>query len=188
MSVLASELHLKSVVFHTEVQRNLPIRYDHIWSIWPRTAPHSRALHYTQPIIMLINAPIATKWMTMMKMLHLKINRLLCLKMFLLNYPLTNLKSVSGKCRGEGLYRFTCVLDTLRDGKLTQQLVSLHGGEQWQKEGGWRFGPGCAWISEQQPVCPVAWLHWKYLLSHGVCSVHFWFHLFFSALVELWVW
>ncbi len=61
--------------------------------------------------------------------LDLKTNTLLCLRIFLLKYPLKYkiLKFVGAG--GEGLYRFTCYLDTLRDGKLTQQLVSNSRGE-----------------------------------------------------------
>lgn len=74
---------------------------------------------------MLINAPfgkekkngeqIAEK----KKSVDSKINRLLWLEM-LLDYwlKMKNLCICWGK---KGLYRFTCVLDTLRDGKLTQE-------------------------------------------------------------------
>lgn len=62
-------------------------------------------------------------------LLDLTMNTLLRLKMFLLNYPLKQKISKFAGTGGEGLYRFTCYLDTLRDGKLTQQLVSNSRGE-----------------------------------------------------------
>lgn len=142
---------LNQLFFNLRFKETYQLRYDHKWSIRPRTAAHSRLFHYIQTIIVTINVPFGrkrkgqadSKWQQkaakMSKSIHFKSHDVPPW-LFTQILKMTN-------AGGKSLYRITCVQETIRAGnKLTQQLVFLHGRKEVRGRRGWGLWVSNIWI------------------------------------------
>lgn len=137
-------MHLKTVVFHTMVQRNLPIRYAHIWSIRRRTATHARpSITYNpsscQLMFHLAERENSKQTADDKSAVRLENEYAFSSQYMSLNHLLQRTKKAPPKSTssnllvkraGKACTDLPFFLNTLRGGRnrLTKHLVSLHGG------------------------------------------------------------